>query len=82
MDRDQTDAAKSYEELLNKVKGYARQRNGDNTAQKNMQNGSDPVDVGSANGDRYEWPECRNDDTKAVGYCGYKGNCKRKSRCK
>ena len=38
-DRDNTYAAKSYEELLNKAKDYARKRKLDNTAQKNMQQG-------------------------------------------
>ncbi len=37
--RDTTDAAKSYEELLNKVKGYARRRKLDTTAQKNTLRG-------------------------------------------
>ncbi len=45
-DRDTTDVAKSYEELLNKVKDYARRRKLDNTAQKNMQHGGDPREVG------------------------------------
>ncbi len=43
----QPDAAKSYEELLNKVKDYARRRKRDNTAQRNTQHGDDPMDVGA-----------------------------------
>ena len=46
-DRDHTQAARSYEELLNKAKDYARKRKLDSTAQKNTQQGGDPMDVGS-----------------------------------
>ncbi len=53
-DRDATDAAKSYEELLNKVKDYARRRKLDNTAQKNTQHGSDTTDVGAVHHD-WDW---------------------------
>ncbi len=49
-DRDSTDAAKSYEELLNNVKDYAKGgRKIVNTAHKNMQHGGDPMDVGAIN---------------------------------
>ncbi len=79
--RDHTDPEKSFEELLNKAKDYARKRKLDNTAQKNAQHGGDPVDVGVAQGD---WSEHYNgasgkDDTGAVGYYGYKGKGKGKS---
>ncbi len=46
-DRDTIDAAKFYEELVNKVQDYARRRKLDNTVQRNMQRGSDPTDVGA-----------------------------------
>ncbi len=46
-DRDTTDAAKSYVELLSKVKDDARRRKLDNAVQRNTQHGIDPVDVGA-----------------------------------
>ncbi len=48
-DRDNTDAVRSHEELLNKVKDNARGRKVDNTAQRNTQHGGDPMDVGAVN---------------------------------
>ncbi len=83
-DIDHTDVTKSYEELLNKVKDYARKRKLDSTAQKNMQHGADPMDVGAAQGDwsEYHCGECGEEDIGAVGYYGYKGKGKGKSKGK
>ncbi len=60
-DRDHADAAKSCVELLNKVKDYPRERRSDSTAQKNAQRGSDPMDVGAAQGiwSKYHCGDCR-----------------------
>ncbi len=41
-DRDNTDQAKSYEELLTKVKDYSRSRKLDSSAKQKMQHGGDP----------------------------------------
>ena len=46
-DRDPTDAAKAYEELLSKVKDYARRKKLDTAAQKQVQAGYDPTDIGA-----------------------------------
>ncbi len=73
-DRDHTDLAKSYEELSNKVKDYARKRELDSPAHMNMQHGSDPMDVGTLRGD---WSEYYNG--ACGGYDGYKGKGKFKS---
>ncbi len=45
-DRDPTDAAKNYKELLNKVKDNASTRKLDSSAKEKMQQGGDPMDVG------------------------------------
>ncbi len=44
-DLDTTDLAKSYEELLTKVKDYSRKRKLDSTAKEKMQHGGGPMDV-------------------------------------
>ncbi len=49
-DRDTTDAAKSYEELLGKVKDYTRRRKLNSSAKEKMLHGGDPMDVGAAGG--------------------------------
>ncbi len=49
-DRDPTEAAKSYEELLNKVKDYARRRKLDTSVKEKIQQGGDPMDVGAVGG--------------------------------
>ncbi len=73
-DRDTTDVAKSCEELLNKFKDYDRRRKLDTMAQKNMQHGGDPMDVGAAHEPRdYNWDE---EEIDTVGYYGYKGKGK------
>ncbi len=41
-DRDNTDPAKSYEELLTKVKDYSSRRKLDGSAKEKMQHGGDP----------------------------------------
>ena len=46
-DRDTTHLAKSYEELLTKVKDYSRRRKLDSSAKEKMQHGGDPMDVGA-----------------------------------
>ncbi len=57
-DRFTADAAKSYEELMNKVKDYARRRKLDTAAQETMRCGGDPMDVGAACGHwDYNWEE-------------------------
>ncbi len=47
---DNTDAAESYEELLSKIKDYARRRKLDSTAEEKMQHGGDPLDAGDVCG--------------------------------
>ena len=47
-DRDPMDPGKSYEELLNKVKDYARRKKLDTSVQKSMTAGHDPLDIGEA----------------------------------
>ncbi len=49
-DRDTTDAAKPYEELLSKVKDSSRRRKLDISAKENMQHGGDSMDVGADGG--------------------------------
>ncbi len=41
-DDDPTNAKKTYEDLLNKVKDHARRRKFDTTAKRRMQQGGDP----------------------------------------
>ncbi len=52
-DRDAVGAAKSYEELLAKVKDYSRWRKLDISVKAKMQHGGDPMDVGAVGG--YSW---------------------------
>ncbi len=67
--RDTTDAAKSYEELLNMDKDYARRRKLNTTAQKNVQHGGDPMDVGAVYG---YWDGNRDEEEiDTVGYDGH-----------
>ena len=74
-DRDQTDAAKSYEELLNKVKDYARRRRLDASAKERMQQGGDPMDVGAVGGYGWEEQYFDQDGVYAIGFKGKgKGN--------
>ncbi len=49
-DHDPTNVWKTYEELLNKVMGYARRRKLDTTAKQRTQQGGDPMDVGGVGG--------------------------------
>ncbi len=79
-DRYTTDALKSHEELLNKVKDYARRRKLDTTAQNNTQDGGDPMDVGAV---RENW-DCNWDEEEidAVGYYGYRRKGKSKGKGK
>ncbi len=49
-DRDPTDAAKTYKELLSKVRDYSRTRKLDSSAMENLQQGGDPMDVGAVGG--------------------------------
>ena len=60
-DRDNTDPAKSYEELLTKVKDNSRRRKLDSSAKEKMQHGGDPMDVGAVGG----WSWC---DDAGGGY--------------
>ena len=46
-DSGKADAAKSYTALLNKLKDFARRKKLGSNVQRNMQQGSDPVDVGT-----------------------------------
>ncbi len=50
VDSDATDAAKSYEDLLGKVKDHSRRRKLDGSAKEKMQHGGDPMDVGAVGG--------------------------------
>ena len=52
-DRDTTIAQKSYEEFLTKVKDYSRRRKLDSAAQKNIQRGGDPMDIGQVGSQRW-----------------------------
>ena len=45
-DRDTTDLAKSYEELLTQVKDYSRRRQLDSSAKEKMQRGVEPMHLG------------------------------------
>ncbi len=45
-DRDTTDAAKSYDELLVKLEDYSRRRALDSSEKEKMQHGGDPMDGG------------------------------------
>ncbi len=76
-DRDRTDAATLNMQLSDKVKEYACKRNLHNTAHKNMQHGTDPMDAGAVNGDWHEW-NCEDENIDAVICCGSKGKSKGK----
>ncbi len=71
--------AKSYEELLNKVKDYTRRRNVDSSAKEKTQHGGDPMDVGAVGG----WSWCEDigggygQDACAYAF-GFKGTGKSK----
>jgi hypothetical protein len=62
VDHDPTNAAKTYEELLSKVKDYARRRKLDSSAKEKFQEGGDPMDVGVVGG----W-DCENYDYDQYG---------------
>ncbi len=47
-DRDHTDAARSYDELLNQVNDNARKRSLGTSMQKSIQHSSDTIAVGAA----------------------------------
>ncbi len=49
-DHDPTNAAKTYEELQNKVKYYGRRRRLDSSANEKIQQGGDTMDVGAVGG--------------------------------
>ncbi len=65
---------------MSNVKDNARKRKLDSTVQKNMQHGSDPMDVGAIRDDwRYgDWE----DDAVAVGFNGYRGKGAGKNKSK
>ena len=79
--REPTDAAKSYEELLHKVKDHARKRRLGTSVHKTMQRGGDPMDAGEVQDwHRHhicggEWEEY---EIGAIGY--YKGKGKGEQR--
>ncbi len=71
-DRHDTDAVRSYEELSNTVKDYARKSELDTEVQKSSQLGSDPKDVEEA----HEW-YIGNSLGEEVGRVGHdRGKCK------
>ncbi len=49
-DHDPTKAKKTYEELLSKVKDYARRRKLNTNPKEGMQQGGEPMDVGAVAG--------------------------------
>ncbi len=49
-DRDNTDLAKPYEELLTKVKDYSTKKKLDSSEKEKMQHGGDPMDVRAVGG--------------------------------
>ncbi len=67
-DRDPTDAAKTHEEFLNRVKDYARRRKLDSSAKEKMQHGGDPMDVGAVGG--WSWEGYDQDGVCAIGFKG------------
>ncbi len=71
-DHDPTSAKKTYEELLNKVKDYARRRKLDTNSKERTQQGGDPADVGAVAGWEYD---CDQDGVYAIGFKG-KGRTK------
>ncbi len=70
-DHDPTHAKKRYEELLNKFKSYAGRRKLDITVKERMQQGGDPMDVGTVGG--WSWEDY---DQEGI-YAGLKGKGKR-----
>ncbi len=63
---------------MDKVKDYARRKNLDTTAQKSMQHGEDPMDVGAVHDYwDYNWAE---EEIDAVGHYGYKRKGKSKGK--
>ncbi len=82
-DRDETDQAKSYEELLTKVKDYSRRRKIDSSANEKMQHGGDPMDVGAVGG--WSWGEDAGggtDQGDGVYEFGFKGRGESKGKGK
>ena len=82
-DRDTTDLAKSYEELLTKVKDYSRRRKLDSSAKEKMQHGGEPMDVGAVGG--WSWSEDTGggyDQGDGVYAFGFKGKGKSKGKGK
>ncbi len=65
---DPTNAKKTYEELFNKVKDYARRRTLDATAKEKMQQGGDPMDVVAVGG--WSWEDYDPDGVYAIGFKG------------
>ncbi len=59
---------------MNKVRDYDRRRKLDNTVQRNMRRGSDPMDVGAA---REPWEY---NNKWEVGYYGYNGKKSQKEK--
>jgi hypothetical protein len=84
--RDHTDVVKSYVELLNKVKDRACKRKLDGAAPRDMQHGTDPMDIGALQGNwsEYHCGDCGEEDTDidSVGYYVYTGKGKGKSKGK
>ena len=74
------DAAKSFAELLSKLKDCARRRKLDTAAQKNIQQGGDSMDVGAAAG--WGVPGVYDDDHDGVCAVGVKGKGKSKGKGK
>ncbi len=73
MDHDPTNATKTYEELLNTVKDYARRRKLDIPAKERTPQGGDPMDVGVVGG--WCWDDYDQDVVYAIGFKG-EGTCK------
>jgi hypothetical protein len=69
-DHDPTNAAKTYEDLLNKVKDYARRRKLNSSAKEKIQQGGDPMDVGAVGGWDYEDYDYDQDVVYAIGFKG------------
>ncbi len=82
-DRDPADAAKTYQELLSKVKDYSsRRRKLDSSAKEKMQQGSDPMDVGALGG-RTWWEDVGGGyDYEEVYAVGFKSQGKGKGKGK
>jgi hypothetical protein len=74
-DHDPTNAKKTYEELLTKVKDHARRRKLDTTAEERMQQGGGLMDVGVVGG--WGWEDYDQDGVYAIGFKGKGGKGKR-----